>query len=77
MIRKDIEIRTFTTHDGDDLDAYDKTIMQVRLFEKMHTGAAGHVFEMTVAEADELAGKLQAALRRVSGGHRVSQDHDE
>lgn len=76
MIRKDINIRLFHNYEESELDQYDKTLVQIKIEERMHTGSAAYVFEMTVAEADELAGKLQATLRRVAGGHRVSQYHE-
>lgn len=65
MIRKEFTVRLFHNYEEDDLDQYDKTLIQVKIEERMHTGSAGHVFEMSVSEADELAGQIQSAIRRI------------
>lgn len=71
MIRKNINVKLFASLDPVDEgrhDAYDTKMVQVRISEKMHTGVAGYVLDLTVAEANELCGKLQKMLHRVASG---------
>lgn len=67
MIRKDINARVFMAMNvPDEMDLYDRSIIQLEIGEETHTGKASHFFELSVAEADEIAGKIGEAIRKVS-----------